>query len=269
MKQILVLTTLYILCTGCVPSQDTGRLLPDATTEAGFDRAWTKAVTFVPTPSDDAPNTYSTALMKHEPTQAALHALAKQGQPLPVIVWLHGCSAIGTDAWHIGDRYAARGYIVISLDTSARTGRVGDCERLKSVNDSYLRGRRNEVQYALQQLALAQWAKQSHLYLGGYNEGGHLTASIGSLSFRGRIIIADGCQGPGRQGSTRIPRTQPMLAVISKNDQVVSRKVSRVGKCRTNGHPLSTSTFLDSYSHDITNHPRVQQLMDAFLARTD
>ena len=259
----LLLIVASALSTACTPPETTKRVSVGGTKATAVEATWLRAMIAVPTDPALDPTDYVVGMMFHEPIQSALASLEERGFKSPVIVFLHGCNGVMDGFFTLGERYAKRGYITIAPDSFARPGRRPRCGKPTPPGTFQRRWREEELRYARDQLARQGWAKQSHIYLVGFSEGGGATARTTSPDFRARIVLGATCTEP-----VKAPRTQPTLALVSKNDLTIQTLVGRGEKCKVNRHPLSESRYIKGYQHDITAHPQVLRRIDRFLAQT-
>ena len=267
MKTAGVIAIATALLTACVPTATTKPTKVGERLVSPVEATWLRAVTFVPALTGEETDSPVVGMMFHDEVQAALAGLETRGRALPVIVYLHGCMGQQTDVWTLGERYARQGYILIAPNSFVRPGRRATCGRPQRPGQGTILLREQELRHARAQIEQRPWARQSHVYLMGWSEGGLATAWTTSAAFRARIVLASEC-GTVNAGRVRGPRTQPALALVADRDQNIRYRRSRVQKCGVNGHPLSSSRYIRSMQHDLTTDSRVLRLIDRFLRQT-
>lgn len=202
-------------------------------------------------------------LMYQGRMQDALAQPATDGQQLPVILYLHGCRALSVAFWKLAEHYARQGYASFAPDSFARPSRRRTCPD-DAAGGAWRRTvqlRHEAIAFAREQLRAFPWAKQSHVYLIGFSEGGAVGRTSIEADLRARILLGMGCRSDTRRPR---PASQPTLIIKANRDP----KLKGLGLCPTNRHPLSRAYEIDSDVHEITHDARVLQAIDRFLAAT-
>jgi dienelactone hydrolase len=128
----------------------------------------------------------------------ALHA----ADPLPVVIHLHGCMRSDdlADIRNQGSTLAELGYIVIAPDSFARRDRPIGCDARAQMRDfgaplaQIQQWRIDELGYALGQVLEAPWADKSHIFAGGFDEGGDAVLAFADPALAGRFAIGAPCR---------------------------------------------------------------------------
>ena len=161
----------------------------------------------------------------------------KTAQPLPVVVYLHGCTGIVD--WHDydwGRTLSSSGYIVVMPDSMARKGRTSNCSPSRQTgSNSFPQAyeyRQQEISYDMDQIQQNNWANKNKVFLMGHSEGGIAVASSTHNMLRGNVILAWTCtfrNNPTLDG-IKSPKEIPILAVAAKYDEWRVGKASE-GRC--------------------------------------
>jgi len=118
-------------------------------------------------------------------------------KPLPVVIYLHGCTGISPDndvRW--GNFIKEAGYIAVLPNSMARPGRKPNCDPKKKKGGNFPQAhamRQEEIQFAVEQLKNCAWADKKNIYLMGHSEGGIAAARNRLEGFRGIIISGWHC----------------------------------------------------------------------------
>jgi len=143
----------------------------------------------------------------------------KVDKPLPVVIYLHGCTGITTDhdmRW--GAFIKGLGYIAVLPDSMARPGRIPNCDPKKKKSGAFPQAsamRMEEIRYALEQVQKSAWADASNVFLMGHSEGGQAAARNTLADFRGIIISGWTCTNLSRPDFDGIfaPLETPILTL--------------------------------------------------------
>lgn len=111
--------------------------------------------------------------------------------PMPVVIFMHGCTGIGHDE-HAWARFLKNlGFIVIMPNSFASPGRVQNCNPTTHTTNLGLVPvnaiRPWEAEYAAFQVRKQPWADKKNIFLMGHSEGG-MAASLTRGRFNGVII---------------------------------------------------------------------------------
>lgn len=192
---------LFLVIAGCASNEP-------PSSSPGIEEAWTKAHVYLPN-----------SWFPKRPRDVALD------NPLPVVVYLHGCDGIDTahdSAW--AKFIASLGYAVVMPDSMARPYRVPNCDdRLKKATNKFplaLAYREHEIDLAWQKLQNYDWVRKDKIFLMGHSEGGVAVAHNKSDRFIGLIISGWTCTSRGRGHFSGIMASKniPVLAISNKND---------------------------------------------------
>jgi poly(3-hydroxybutyrate) depolymerase len=148
----------------------------------------------------------------------------KVDKPLPVVVYLHGCTGIDPDhdvRW--GVFIKGLGYIAVLPDSMARPGRRPNCDPRTKRGGLFPQAhamRQEEIRYALEQLKKSPWADAKNIFLMGHSEGGQAAARDTLADFRGIIISGWTCTDSTRVAFDGIfaPLETPVLTLEWDHD---------------------------------------------------
>jgi dienelactone hydrolase len=148
----------------------------------------------------------------------------KVNKPLPVVIYLHGCTGINPDhdtLW--GDFIKGLGYIAVLPDSMARPGRIPNCDPKKMRGGAFPQAhamRMEEIRYALEQVQKSDWADTNNVFLMGDSEGGQAAARDTLGDFRGIIISGWTCTNSARPDFDGIfaPLETPILTLEWDHD---------------------------------------------------
>ena len=146
----------------------------------------------------------------------------KVEKPLPVVIYLHGCSGLTSenDSW--GDFIKELGYIAVLPDSMARRSELNCDPRTKKAG-AFPKAhamRQEEIRYAFDQVKNSPWADAKNVFLMGHSEGGVAAARTKREGFRGIIISGWRCthtKSPGFDGIFA-PLDTPVLTLEWNRD---------------------------------------------------
>lgn len=224
----------------------------------GVENSWNNAVVFIPTSSN--PVTINDI---------------KTDKKYPVVLYLHGCT--GIVEWHDydwGRTLSEKGYVVILLNSFARTERKANCDPVARTGGFYPKAheyRQEEIEYGLGQLRSKEWADLNRLFLMGHSEGGTAVAISKHKGFRANIILAWTCtfQSEYWLDGIKSPKNVPILAVAAKHDEWRVGKRT-FGRCadRADGRNV-TQIDLEGSIHATTKYPESKPAVLEFLKKVD
>ena len=195
----------------------------------------------------------------------------KTAQPLPVVLYLHGCT--GIIDWHDydwGRTLSKNGYIVVMPDSMAREGRYANCDPVAKTGGLFPQAhdyRQQEITYALEQIKKSSWADLDKIYLVGYSEGGTAVARAKQTGTKANVILAWTCTWRGDRflGGIHSPKEVPVLAIAAIKDEWRVGKITE-GRCidNANGRKV-TQIDLDGSTHATTKFPETKPAVLNFL----
>ncbi len=147
--------------------------------EGGVSQSWEKAEVFVP-------GRFFTSV----PGKVSVE------KPLPVVIYMHGCTGIVMHDSQWGNFIKGLGFIAILPDSMARPGRKLNCNPMMKRGGFFPQAhamRQEEISYALEQIKKSQWADTKNIFLMGHSEGGVAAARNRLDCFRGIIISGWHC----------------------------------------------------------------------------
>ena len=175
---------------------------------------------------------------------------------LPVILYAHGCTGIGSGPFF--KILARAGYVVIAPDSMARRYRPLQCDP-KTQTGGYNRFvydfRLTEISFALDRLKRLSWVDQHKVFLIGVSEGGVAAALYRGDEFRARVIAQWTCTGAPLEEGIFAPLDEPVLSIVRDADPWYdkSRTRNQRGDCGAfmRGRTNSRSIVLKGGDHNI------------------
>jgi dienelactone hydrolase len=194
MKRILFLVMLSVLLVGPAHASD-------------VEKSWDKATVFVPG--------------KWFPTSVDRISVS---QPMPVVIYLHGCVGITRDHDGMWAEYlTSQGFVVVMPDSMARSNRPLNCDGQSRRGNLWPQAheyRLQEIARALDQVMSSTWADKKNVFLMGHSEGGIAVARSQHNEFAGKIILAWGCTSSKPEfDGIFAPKHVPVLAVAYTDDE--------------------------------------------------
>jgi predicted esterase len=197
----------------------------------------------------------------------------KVSKPLPVLIYLHGCTGIYEPhdlSW--ASYIADQGFIVILPDSMARPGRIPNCDpKLKVGNNAFPnagRYRQEEITYALSQVMKSLWADKQNIFLMGHSEGGMAVAKSAHPDFAGKIISGWTCVNPLYPAYDGIysPKNLPILAVAYVDDEWRKGKFTE-GHCldKAEGRINFSQIDLEGWFHNTYGNSEARKGVKEFL----
>jgi len=180
-----------------------------------IERTWAAAVVALPALSADAPLVST----MNSPAMTRRLALLAEGEALPVVVYMHGCTGIGN--LDFMRSLAAEGFAVIAPDSFARSFRPLQCEpetKSGGFNVFVYDFRLTEISFALEKLWSTDWADWSRMVLAGASEGAVAVALYRGDEFNGRVIAQWTCNGAPLVAGIDAPMDEPIFAVVGADD---------------------------------------------------
>lgn len=207
MKMALRLAITILTCYGLSAAAPAVLAQPAAEDETNVALSWAKAQVFVP-----------------GKVFATTPDNVKVEKPLPVVIYLHGCTGINPShdsRW--GEFIRGLGYIAVLPDSMARPGRKPNCDPRTKRGGAFPQAfamRLEELRYALDQVKKAAWADADNTFLMGHSEGGQTAARTTLAGFRGIIISAWTCTDSSRPDFDGIfaPLETPILTLEWDHD---------------------------------------------------
>jgi poly(3-hydroxybutyrate) depolymerase len=147
--------------------------------DEGVGKSWEKAEVFVPG-----------RLFTSVPSKVSVE------KPLPVVVYMHGCTGISAHDSQWGTFIKELGFIAVLPDSMARPGRKWNCNPVMKRGGSFPQAhamRQEEISYVLKQIKMSLWADTKNIFLMGHSEGGTAVARNRLDGFRGIIISGWAC----------------------------------------------------------------------------
>ena len=199
-------------------------------------------------------------------------AVQGRGATWPVIVYMHGYTAIGQ--YRFFKRLANAGFVVIAPDSLARRYRPLQCDpdtRTGGYNLFIYDFRQAEISYAVQRLLAMPWVAPTNMFLVGTSEGGVATALYRGDEFRARVVAQWTCVGRSVVRGIEGPRDAPLLAIVGSSDpwydpNQAPRQRGHCGQFMVD-RPGSQSLLVSiPDAHDVLSH---QASLDAIVSFLD
>lgn len=183
--------------------------------------------------------------------------------PLPTVLFLHGCTGIIAGAERWGRTLTAAGYAVAMPDSFARQSRPRNCDP-KAYRTGFFpearRMRQEEIGHALRVLRASPWTDSRNLFLMGHSEGGAAVVQWRGNGFRALIISGNRCRG-GIQASLRTP----VLAINFEADPWARGRDSVTCANRFGGRESASELLLPGRGHDTSRSAEAQRAVLDFL----
>ncbi|MFQ5535113.1 MAG: dienelactone hydrolase family protein [Sphingomonadales bacterium] len=191
----------------------------------------------------------------------------------PVVVYLHGCTGLGTTGRAFMAEMAGRGYVVVAPNSMARKFRPLQCDPRTKTGGHNLyvyEFRLAEVAFALERIREAPWADPDNLFLVGVSEGGVAAALYRGDGFRARVILQWTCHGGSLVRGIAAPADSPILAVVRGRDPWYdpARTSGQQGDCGAflGKRPNSDSIVLgDGAGHGVLGDQKVMSTVVDFI----
>lgn len=217
----------------------------------------------------------ASVFVSNHPEIKQTNQLIELRDPLPVLIYLHGCAGINRDALSWGSFISGLGFIVILPNSMARNGRVSNCDpKLKKGNGAFPLARayrQQEITYALNQVIHSPWAQKSNIFLMGHSEGGIAVAQSPRAEFAGEIISGETCtdrKNPAYNGIFA-PLEMPVLAIAAIHDEWHENKPAVKGRCidHAQGRSFFVQVDLPGSVHPTYGSPVAREAVEGFLNR--
>jgi len=257
-RRFVLVVLVSLICAGCAalmnPTPDLVRTWNDAIVAApGSDRLWRGKDLLGP----------------NSPIARG------SGNPLPVVLYLHGCTGLGELEIEFGQSLASQGYLFIAPDSFARRYRPLQCDpdrQTGGFNLFVFDFRMAEISYALEQLGQMPAVDPEHMFLMGGSEGGVAAALYRGDQYSGRIIFQWTCTGSPLVRGIAAPPDEPVLAIVNQGDPWYDDQhtTGQAGDCGPylSNRPHSKSLILRRPGiHDVLSAPNVRVAIFDFLAQ--
>jgi hypothetical protein len=154
--------------------------------------------------------------IKNESTKSAFAKLSASGKKLPAVLYLHGCSGVGSGGRKDGSFLSAQGYVVFMPRSLARD-RAPSCDpeaKKGGLIPEIKAYRQQEIAYSLARIRELPFVDQNKLILMGHSEG--CGAVLHNKIDAFRLFIASGCHC--KRSNIRLPKDKPLLIYRSEDD---------------------------------------------------
>jgi len=181
------------------------------------------------------------------------------GVRLPAVLYLHGCAG-----FRAGERWAhtvrESGYAFFAPDSFQRPGRENLCGTgRRAMIDKRIPMRRQELDYALEQLKKAQWIDQRRIVLMGFSEGAQTASAYRGNAFAAVVLIGTDCRFSG--GSPATPKSVPVLNLVGSGDEWGYGAGCNIPD-NVSG---SKKVVLDKRRHDLSGDAEARRALGRFL----
>jgi dienelactone hydrolase len=129
----------------------------------------------------------------------------KVEKPLPVVIYIHGCTGLTNESYSWGEYIKELGAIAFLPDSFAWRSE-SNCDPKTKKSGAFLKAhamRQEEIRFALEQVKMSPWADANNVFLMGHSEGGVAAARTRLAGFSGIIISGWRCthtKNPGFDG---------------------------------------------------------------------
>jgi len=116
-------------------------------------------------------------------------------KPLPVVIYIHGCTGLTSESYSWGEYIKELGYIAVLPDSMARRSE-SNCDPKTKKFGAFPKVhamRLEEIRYAYDQVKKSPWADTKKVILMGHSEGGVAAARTKLEGFSGIIISGWRC----------------------------------------------------------------------------
>jgi dienelactone hydrolase len=199
------------------------------------------------------------------------------GEPVPVVVFLHGSSGLSLNAIGEWQKWLASfGIASVAPDSFALPDRVTYTSPIANAMYARIHAlRASEIPMVAAALKDMTWVDQSRIVLAGASEGGPAVARYDGREFAARIIYAWSCEDNYfvETHGTRVVPDQPVLNVISAVDPFFSRTNDWLGNANATGNcaaalgeaKRATIVLLPQAPHTLMNLPQARAVTRSFL----
>jgi dienelactone hydrolase len=204
-------------------------------------------------------------------------APAASGSKVPVVVFLHGSSGLGSAAIADYQRWlGSLGIASVAPNSFALAGRVTYKSPIDKLSYERIHALRlSEIAPALQAVTAQAWADKNRLILVGTSEGSVPVARYTGGEFAARVIYAWSCEPNYFVESPRNAFTdsKPVLNIISASDPFFSKTNTWLGNPAAAGHcgaalkgnPNAALLLIPDAPHTLFNLPASRHATAGFL----
>ncbi len=232
-----------------------------------LERTWLGAWVFLPDPGVEG--------FRRVQAEELPAILSAWDEPLPVVVYAHGCSGHFEATSVVGAFLARAGFLMVAPDSFKRLDKPISCNPTKrqgGLHRGVLAWRHAEVRYAVERLQALPALRQDAVFLWGFSEGGITVATFDGPALTGRIIEGWTCHAgwPEYRG-LRAPAEEPILAMIAAKDPWFRLPILQ-GDCGAfmAGYEDATSVVVEAppdlaLSHWLSKDPEIRERIAGFL----
>ena len=190
-------------------------------------------------------------------------------RPMPVVIYLHGCSGIVYENQAWGSLLAQQGFIVILPDSMARRNEM-NCDPKTKKSGKFPQAhamRQEEIRYAARRINEAPWWDKRNLFLMGHSEGGVAAARTKLPDFSGIIISGWRCthgKNPQFDGIFA-PLETPVLTVEWSRDDWQTDATKGSCSDKFTGRSQAQQLLLPGSGHNIYDQATARDAVARFL----
>jgi dienelactone hydrolase len=183
--------------------------------------------------------------------------------PLPTVLFLHGCTGITAGAERWAETLTTAGYAVVMPDSFARYYRPSNCDPKTYSTGLFPEARRmrqEEIDHALRMLRASPWADQGNVFLMGHSEGGAAVVQWRGNGFKALIVSGNRCRR-GIQASLKIL----VMAINFEHDPWTRGRDSVTCASRFGGRENAVEVLLPGRGHDTSRSLEARSAVLNFL----
>lgn len=252
-KKLTSLVTAIALIFVCVSTRADHASLPEGVTTIAATWLWGHHLIPGTITKDGSPYRYAyphtdpNKIIDPPWTEVAARHI-REGAKAPAVVVLHGCSGLIRGSVGYRMLLVEEGFAIFEPDAYARPGH--SCER------SSPGLRREEADYALEQIRELFWIDQQRIVLMGFSEGGRAVALRDEPGFAAHVILMAPAMSAG-------PGGVPILSVAGAKDTYA--KPDAYQAVASSGAEGSRAVLIPNEGHDILAHPELKAALKQFL----
>jgi dienelactone hydrolase len=189
----------------------------------------------------------------------------KIDRPMPVVIYLHGCTGISDHDRRWANQLKKQGYVVVMPNSLSIPGRVQNCDpsskttSMRKVPVNKLRPL--EAQYAVEQAMSKSWVDKNNIFLMGHSEGGVGVTLVQTDKIKGVVVSGYPCSV-----GVWLDASIPILAIGWSRDDWFKdrhnyRQCDRYWGLRNN----SKLKVLDGTDHNTAENKEFQNAVFDFL----
>lgn len=193
----------------------------------------------------------------------------KVDKPLPVVIYMHGCSGYSPESADWGAYLRSYGYIVVQPDSFARRTEM-NCDPKTKKNGAFpkVHGMRlEEIRFAFDEVKKSPWADGNNIFLMGFSEGGTAAARTKIDGFSGIIISGWRCNNskfPGFDGIFA-PIDTPILTLEWSRDSWQTDVTSGSCSDKFGSRTKATQVLFPGTGHAVYDQSKARDAVVKFI----